>query len=289
MGVLPAKGLYACSKFSKGLNRTVFHVLFNVRCVSTTAMSKGKVEEELKTNPYYEKYAKKIADLQQTSPAEFLSRLETFEDKQKKKEYISNLEGSNTPLAGKPGTAKSSLKPYTKPKLLNDIMKVELIADKSVEDITAIWQEYHKTKDAICATIPSEVYNVIKTRAEKYPIFLLPLPRKQGFEFILLQFSENEVHFTPLISYQTHKENAPECLTIVYYADLQNDKDVVLMRGEFNSDVLNIMEAQCLANELQLYYGEKDEKRTNLLEIFTNHPDSFKHMDLVANLQSLTL
>lgn len=288
MGVFAARGLHV---FNKGLSRSrsISHVLFNVRCISTSTMSKEKVVEELKTNPYYEKYAKKIADLQQTSPEEFLSRLEAFEDKKKEKKSISKLEGSNTPLAGKPGIAKPSLKAYTKPKLLNDVMKVELLADKSAEDIKIIWHEYHKTKDVVCATIPSDVYNVIKNRAEKYPIFLLPLPRKQGFEFILLQFSENEAHFTPLISYQAHKENAPECLTIVYYVDLQCDKGIVLMRGEFNSDVLNIMEAQCLANELQLYYGEEDEKRTNLLEIFTSHPDSFKHMDLVANLQTLTL
>lgn len=286
MGVLCARGVLY--QFSKGFSRTISHVLFNVRCISVTTMNKEKIVEELKTNPYYEKYAKKIADLQQTSPEEFLSRLEAFEDKQKKK-HVSKPEGSNTPLAGKPGIAKPSLKAYTKPKLLNDIMKVELIANKNVEDIKTIWHEYHKTKDVVCATVPSQVYKIIKRRAEKYPIFLLPLPRKQGFEFILLQFSENEVHFTPLISYQAHKENAPECLTIVYYVDLQDDKGIVLMRGEFNSDVLNIMEAQCLANELQLYYGEEDEKRTNLLEIFTNHPDSFKHMDLVANLQNLTL
>lgn len=288
MEVLVVRGFHGFSKvFNK--SRTISHVLFNVRCISTSTMNKEKVAEELKSNPYYEKYAKKIADLQQTSPEEFLSRLEAFADKKKKKIHVSKHEGADTPLAGKPGVAKPSLQAFTKPKVLNDVMKVELIKDKSVEDIKTIWHEYHKTKDVICATVPRDVYSVIKNRAVKYPIFLLPLPRKQGYEFILLQFSENEVHFTPLISYQAHKENAPECLTIVYYVDLQNDKDIVLMRGEFNSDVLNIMEAQCLANELQLYYGEEDEKRTNLLEIFTNHPDSFKHMDLIANLHSLTL
>lgn len=288
MEVLVGRGFHI---FSKGFNksRAISHLLFNMHCISTSTMNKEKVVEELKSNPYYEKYAKKIAGLQQTSPEEFLSRLEAFEDKTKKNKHVSKHDGSYTPLAGKPGIAKPSLQAYTKPKVLNDIMKVELIEDKSVEDIKTIWHEYHKTKDVICATIPSDVYNVIKNRAVKYPIFLLPLPRKQGFEFILVQFSENEVHFTPLISYQAHNENAPECLTIAYYVDLKDDKGIVLMRGEFNSDVLNIMEAQCLANELQLYYGEEDEKRTNLLEIFTNHPDSFKHMDLIANLQSLAL
>lgn len=32
--------------------------------------------------------------------------------------------------------------------------------------------------------------------------FIFPLPRGQGYEFILSQFTENEIHYTPLISYQ---------------------------------------------------------------------------------------
>ncbi len=32
--------------------------------------------------------------------------------------------------------------------------------------------------------------------------FLFPLPRKNGYEFILMQFSGNGAHFTTLINYQ---------------------------------------------------------------------------------------
>jgi ATP synthase F1 complex assembly factor 1 len=32
--------------------------------------------------------------------------------------------------------------------------------------------------------------------------FLFPLPRKNGYEFVLMQFSNNEAHFTTLINYQ---------------------------------------------------------------------------------------
>ena len=33
-------------------------------------------------------------------------------------------------------------------------MKLELIADKSVDDIKHIWHEYHKNKDFIAAVLP---------------------------------------------------------------------------------------------------------------------------------------
>lgn len=51
-------------------------------------MSARKLEkeiDELKTNPYYEKYAEKIASLQQTSPEEFLSRIEQRSKERSKK------------------------------------------------------------------------------------------------------------------------------------------------------------------------------------------------------------
>lgn len=43
-----------------------------------------KEVDELKTNPYYEKYAEKIATLQKTSPEEFLSRIEQQKEKSAK-------------------------------------------------------------------------------------------------------------------------------------------------------------------------------------------------------------
>lgn len=48
------------------------------------------------------------------------------------------------------------------------------------------------------------------------------------------------------------------------------------------------MEAQCLANQLQLFYGENNEKRDKLMARFTHYPDEFKHMDLIAEIECLS-
>uniref|UniRef100_A0A1B6CZN3 ATP synthase mitochondrial F1 complex assembly factor 1 n=1 Tax=Clastoptera arizonana TaxID=38151 RepID=A0A1B6CZN3_9HEMI len=256
------------------------------RNIVTSVMNVSKVEEDLKTNPYFEKYAGKIAKLQKTSPEEYLSRLETMVEGNNKS--MKNTASKET-LSIKPGEPKSTTSfNFTKTKSLDDILKVNLILDKCIKDIAEIWTNYHKDKSAISAIIPVDKYDLIMKRSKLYPIFLLPLPRNQGYEFIVCQFSANEVHFTPLISYQTHKENSPECLTIVYFPDLRDKKNIIFMKGEYNKDIINGMEAQCLANELQLYYGEENEKRTNLLQRFTNNSDDFKHMDLIANLETLS-
>lgn len=84
-------------------------------------------------------------------------------------------------------------------------MKVELLADKTAEEITKIWLDYHKEKDVLVATIPAETFALLMARAKDHPLFIFPLPRSQGFEFFLLQFASNTVHFTPLLCYQVFK------------------------------------------------------------------------------------
>lgn len=49
-----------------------------------------------------------------------------------------------------------------------------------------------------------------------------------------------------------------------------------------------MLEAQCLANQLQLFYGENNEKRNKLMERFTFQPDGFKHMDLITEIECLS-
>lgn len=255
--------------------------------MTTPSLKAKEAVDALKGNPYFEKYAKKIAQLQQTSPEELLNRLEAFEKESKESD---KKPGHGERAFSKPAPAKPShASGLTKPKALSDIMKTELLQDKSADEIKTIWENYYKSKDVIAATIPCDIYHKLYQRSLEHPTFLLALPRSEGYEFIVCQFASNEIHFTPLISYQTHKENAPECLTITHYVDLIDDKKVVLMKGEFNKEIINATEAQCLANQIQLYYGQDDEKRQQIMDRFTNKPLEFKHMDLIAQLECLSI
>ncbi|XP_065216900.1 ATP synthase mitochondrial F1 complex assembly factor 1 [Planococcus citri] len=254
------------------------------------ALSKEAVET-LGKNPYFDKYAGKLLEKQKVAPEEFSSLLDNLKnEKEKQKQNVASVEETINPLpAGQPRPAGSNpLKTSTK--TLNDILKLDKVKNEEPQVIEQMWLEYHKTKDStIAASVPVNIYETLIQKSKKFPIFLVALPRNQGYEFIMLQFNGNEVHFTPLISYQTHKENAPGCLTLVYYSDLKEEKNLILLRGEYDKNVINAMEAQCLANQIQLYYGENDEKRTKLMERFTNHPDEFQHMDLIGELNTLSI
>lgn len=248
----------------------------------TSSFDFNKAKDDLESNPYYQKYANKIQQLQKADPQEFLNKLRDCHDKntlkaaETKQVVYGDKKAPNTSLTKKTRT-------------LDELMKTSLLEDKSKEEIVNIWTEFHKSKEVVYGTLAGDVFKLITEHSSEYPTFLLPLPRNEGYEFIVLQFEGNEVHFTPLISYQAYKADAPECLTLVYYAELLESKGVVLMKGEFDKNILSPIEAQCLVNTLHLYYGEKNEKRLNLMHTFTYSPDSFRYMDLVAEMDTIPL
>lgn len=189
----------------------------------TARQRSEKVLEQLKeSNPYFDKYAKKIATVQQSSPEEFLARLNKVEKEKKKTKFgpspadgpardYSELLNPKAPLS--PGKGP----PQPLDRKLADVMKIELIQDKTAEEIRAIWLQYHIGKEVISAAIPGEQYDLMMERARKYPVFILPVPRSQGYEFFLLQFFANTVHFTPLINYQVgwnHSELGDEVFKV---------------------------------------------------------------------------
>lgn len=58
------------------------HSAFHRNISMSAKLRAEEAIQELKTkNPYYEKYASKLAALQQTSPEEFMNRLESVEKK----------------------------------------------------------------------------------------------------------------------------------------------------------------------------------------------------------------
>ena len=94
------------------------------------------------------------------------------------------------------------------------------------------------------------------------------------------------MYFTSLIQYKLHHENTPVCLTLTHYTELQDSKGLVLMAGEIGSSGISLMDAQCLANQVQLYYTTADPERYTLLRQFNHEPQNFQYTKLVEMLQT---
>merc|ERR1712038_1310171 len=99
----------------------------------------------------------------------------------------------------------------------------------TTEEIALLWTDKHRDKKSVTAIIPADIWETLESRFSEHRTFLLPLPRNQGYEYFVVQFEGKEAHFTSLCNYQVYGENSPECLNLVHYTELLEDKHVVLM------------------------------------------------------------
>ena len=170
---------------------------------------------------------------------------------------------------------------------LNDILNLDKISNMSPEQIQNIWNEHHKEKNVIVATIPMKHYLKLEKRSNLFRNFIFPIARETQYEFFLLEFSNKNTYFTPLIQYQMYQENAPICLQLFYFTELLKSKEIVLMRGEFDSNVIKRQEAQYLADQIQYYYCSNNEFQLQLLHKFNNNPEQFQYTDLITEFERI--
>uniref|UniRef100_H2MCY5 ATP synthase mitochondrial F1 complex assembly factor 1 n=1 Tax=Oryzias latipes TaxID=8090 RepID=H2MCY5_ORYLA len=248
-------------------------------------------EPELEENPFYNKYQEKIQMLRSAKPQEFKARLEKRQEAKKEvlghskqAEFVRFMEQEVKHLHGNLDQSATFLSFFGFP-TLSSILNLQMIEDKTGEEVAELWMKYYSSKDTISAAIPPASFICLCCHGYLSPQFLYALPRKEGYEFFVAQWSGHELHFTSLINVQTLGENAPSQLILYHYPELKERKGVVLMTAEMDSKFVTVQEAQCLANQVQLFYGTQRQETYRLVETFNHHPADFKHMSVIAELE----
>ncbi|XP_033636203.1 ATP synthase mitochondrial F1 complex assembly factor 1-like isoform X1 [Asterias rubens] len=257
-----------------------------------TSQSKPNEVDELVNNPYLDKYAEKLQKVESSDPDSFKSKLVDLKEAKKKKKWRDEQEPLQPAKSAKPQPKLPKLLKPSRDNLpnkgLDAIMKIDLIRDLPKAEIQKIWTQYHAKRDCISAVIPGTVYDKIHKMSLENPLFLYPVPKKSGYEFFFAQFDNHMCYFTSLINYQAYQENAPVLLSLTHFTELQAEKGVVLMRGEMDTNLVSVQDAQFLANELQLYYATDNAERQQLLKTFNHNQEQFKHTDVIEQLQKTT-
>ncbi|XP_054428153.1 ATP synthase mitochondrial F1 complex assembly factor 1 isoform X2 [Pteronotus mesoamericanus] len=230
----------------------------------------SRVGDELEANPFYDRYRDKIQQLRRSDPAAFESRLEKRSEFRKQPvghsrqgDFIKCVEEKTNTLGKQPLS-----RGFTKDKTLSSIFNIEMVKDKTADEIK---QE--------------KKFDLIWNRAQSCPTFLCALPRREGYEFFVGQWSGTELHFTALINIQTRGEAAASQLILYHYPELKEEKGIVLMTAEMDSTFLNVAEAQCIANQVQLFYATDRKETYGLVETFNFRPNEFKYMSVIAELE----
>ncbi|XP_046546075.1 ATP synthase mitochondrial F1 complex assembly factor 1-like [Haliotis rubra] len=242
------------------------------------------VKVNMEDNPYFDKYKKKLLDLQRSSPKAYQEKIHHIEEEMRKdrafiRDQLEKAEAEAKAKAEAEGKASS--------KGLDSIMKTDLIRDKTAEEIEEIWKEYHSRKECVFAVLKSIDYDDLLQKAKTCPSFLYPLPRQDGYEFFFSMISGKSVYFTPLIMYQQMKENAPPCLSLVHFTELQEDKGIVLMTGQYDDSLLKRKDAINLVRQMTMYYNRTSGERFNLVRIFNHMPNKFTHLDVINEYQEM--
>jgi len=249
------------------------------------------IPERLKNNPYYKKYLFKIEKMRVEDPDKYYKLIKQLEKNDEEQAEVQSTPSStdtktNVPPSGATSseTASRLNTEGSEKKGLDSIIKLDLISKLPVEDIKKIWVDYYSNKDAVCAVIPSDTFTVIRTVAESYPVFIYPIPRENGYEMLMCQYSNNDFHFTSLHNYQRYKEYAPNQLTLKHFTELEKDKGIVLMSGMLTDNSISVTDAQFLSYQLQHF----STRRPDLIRNFNTHPESFKVDDIIDALDNIS-
>ncbi|EGF81341.1 hypothetical protein BATDEDRAFT_24227 [Batrachochytrium dendrobatidis JAM81] len=197
--------------------------------------------------------------------------------------------GENDPTKKNLDRKSEKLPSYEKK--LDQIVKLELLMKETPEMVSIIWNKYHSDKNCLSASIDSATYKKLHQRGRKYPLFILPLPRNDGYELYFIQFSGHQTYYTPLLEYKTHGALSRPSFVVTHYDDLAASKSIVLMVGELGesqSSNLTLTEAQNLVYQTQLFYITGNENQQKLVETFHEQPESFQYEELIKAVETLT-
>jgi len=245
----------------------------------------GEEDDSLQENPFYAKYEDKIKKLKDSGvyepPKEYYNKALMREAKEWK-EKIQKMEKKLTEKKKE----ENKIAGLKLPGRLDALMRTDLLGEASTEVVERVWTKYWSERETVSAIITAEVFDAMSPLMREFPVFLYPLPREQGYEFFVSQFTEHHCFLTSLLNYQMNGEDAPWQICFKMYPELKESHGIVLMACEFDGNALSVMEAQFLAQLQQLFYANPTEERVQLLRNFNQFPDSFKHMDVVKAVES---
>lgn len=122
---------------------------------------------------------------------------------------------------------------YPAPRKLSDIVKLQLLTLHGTERVAEIWNEYHAShKTAFADVLTDSAYNLFRNRIKRCPLFVIPVPKKDGFFTLLVQFQERHCLLTFLEDYKQNAQQASPYLTVTFFEEMLQSKHIALVRAD---------------------------------------------------------
>jgi len=164
---------------------------------------------------------------------------------------------------------------FSGPRHLNDILKKELVENKSSTEVADIWYSYHENKENVHGLVlkGKDAKNLL-SRAVSSPFFVQPVFRENGYFMMVSQFQEPS-HFLMayLEDYQMDPAGAQPLLTFSVFDDFSEDKDLTLVRADVLNRGIEDDEGLKVVQNMLDGYIRDDEYLS--IDGFNNKPDTF--------------
>lgn len=168
------------------------------------------------------------------------------------------------------------------PKTLEDILKKELVHDKTATEISDLWYTYHEGKDNVHGIIlDGHVAKSLLERAQSSPFFVQPIFRDDGYFMLVSQFMEPS-HFVLayLEDYKMDPASAQPLLTFSVFDDYSAAKDLTLVRADILNRGINDEEGMKVVRAMLDHYANDEEYI--LVKAFNTKPEKFDIDDFIA-------
>jgi len=171
---------------------------------------------------------------------------------------------------------------FAGPKKLDDILKKELVDDKSRSEVSDMWYSYHEDKDDVIGLVLNgKDSKALIPRAVLSPFYIQPIFRDDGHFMLVSQFFEPS-HFIMayLEDYQMDPAAAQPLLSFSIFDDYAENKDLTLVRVDVLNRGIDEAEGMKVVKAMLANYKNDDEYLS--VRAFNTKPESFDLEDYIA-------
>lgn len=171
---------------------------------------------------------------------------------------------------------------FAGPRVLDEIIKKDMLESKSGAEISDIWYTYHESRENVHGLVyKGKAGEDILARAKSCPFFVQPIFRDDGFFMMISQFQEPS-HFLMayLEDYKMDPSAAQPLLTFSIFEDYAQEKDLTLVRCEILNKGLHDSEGRKIVENMLDSYMCDVEFAT--VKNFNQRPNSFDVDDFIS-------
>lgn len=170
-------------------------------------------------------------------------------------------------------------------KKLSDLAKVTLLEKESAVRVREIWLEQFRAKELVVAgTLGKDEHDILHANATACPLFLVPIPRGEGYLNLIWQFQGGSFVYQTLESYQKGITGQVD-FGFVMFNELLDSHNLALLHGELQTGLLSRDEASRLVRCTREAY--MDPERFKWVQLFNERPREFDYEEFMKEFKPL--